>query len=196
MIGLDANMALRSAPLTLALIVLATITYASVSQANHFANSPCATASACAGHEFWPSMTFDDVQKTPIYNGGTLRGKPDNSDELLGWHGSDTLYGGDKADVLWADHVGTGQPTTQRDQLYGGLGNDYIYSARGRNTIEGGPGNDAIKARYGRGTVNCGPGRDIVHLPKKRRRNWTFISCEKFEYRSESAVGRGLKTLP
>lgn len=180
----------------LPLAVIAIIGSASDSQAGHIDGSPCRVASACAGHEFWPKMTLDDLQKTPQFGGGLLRGKPGNSDELLGWHGSDTLFGGDKADVLWADHVGTGQPATQRDRMYGGAGNDFIYSARGRNTIKGGLGNDAIKARYGKGTVDCGPGRDIVHLPRKRRRNWTFISCERFEYRSEAAIGRGLKPLP
>lgn len=178
----------------LALIGFAAMT-ATVAQANHIANSPCAEAGACAGHEYWPRMTMDDVRKTPKNAGGTLRGKPGNSDELLGWHGSDTLYGGDQADVLWADHIGgKGQLTTQTDRLYGGAGDDYLYSARGTNILKGGPGNDAIKARYGRGIVDCGPGRDIVYLPKKRRKNWTFISCEKFEYRSESGVGHGLKT--
>lgn len=141
-------------------------------------------------------MTIDDVQKADEFRGTALRGEPDNSDELLGWHGSDTLYGGGRADVLWADHISTGQPRDQWDRVYGGAGDDFIYSARGRNTLSGGPGNDAIKARYGRGVVDCGSGRDIVHLPKSRSRNWTFKRCERFEYRSESEAGRGLKTLP
>ena len=113
-------------------------------------------------------MTNGDVQTAPQNRGATLRGKPGHSDELLGWHGSDHLYGGD----------------------------DFIYSARGRNTIYGGPGNDAIKARYGRGVVNCGPGRDIVHVPRSRRNNWTFKNCEKYEFRSEAVTGHGLKPLP
>lgn len=179
----------------LPLAVIAIIGSASDSQAAHIASSPCRVASACAGHEFWPKMTLGDVQKTPQFGGGLLGGKPGNSDELLGWHGSDTLFGGDKADVLWADHVGTGQPATQRDRVYGGAGNDFIYSSRGRNTIKGGSATMSSRG-YGKGTVDCGPGRDIVHLPRKRRRNWTFISCERFEYRSEAATGRGLKPLP
>lgn|GEM_PF-2519330 len=184
------------AHLVLTLVVLVVTGYVSVSWAGHIAGSPCRVASSCAGHEFWPRMTANDVQRAGEYRGTTLRGRPGNRDELLGWHGSDTLYGGDQADVLWADHVGTGQPRTQSDRMYGGAGDDFLYAARGRNTISGGPGNDAIKARYGRGAVDCGPGRDIVHLPKSRRRNWTFTGCERFEYRSESAAGRGLKTLP
>jgi hypothetical protein len=182
--------------LALALLVLAVIGFASVSRASHIKGTSCNTTAKCAGHEYWPRMTNDDVQRASENRGTTLRGKPDNSDELLGWHGSDYLYGEDKADVLWADHVGTGQPTRQWDRIWGGSGDDFIYSARGRNTIYAGTGNDAIKARYGRGVLDCGPGRDIVHLPRSRRKNWTFKSCEAFEYRSESVTGRGLKPLP
>ena len=182
--------------LLVAVLLAALVGFGSVSHANHISGTSCGTSAQCAGHEYWPKMTTDDVQTTPQNRGGTLRGKPGNSDELLGWHGSDYLYGEDKADVLWADHVATGQPTAQWDRIWGGEGNDFIYSARGRNTIYGGPGNDAIKARYGRGVVDCGPGRDIVHVPKSRRTNWTFKSCEKFEFRSESATGQGLKPLP
>lgn len=162
-------------------------------QATHA--TACGTTSKCAGHEFWPTIDPGNIQ---IAKGGdvTFRGAQDASNELLGYHGSDTLYGGDKGDVLWGDYIGTGQPPTQVDKLYGGLGNDFLYSSHGVNTLDGGPGNDAIKARYGRGTVNCGSGRDIVYVPKSRKRNWKFIGCEKFEYRSESALGHGLKPLP
>lgn len=186
---------LRSRAVPAALVVVF-LTSVAVAPANHIASSPCASAGACAGHESWPRMTLDDVQKADEVVGSTLRGRPGRSDELLGWHGSDVLYGGEKADVLWADHVGTGQPKTQVDELYGGPGDDFLYSAAGRDTLVGGPGNDAIKARYGKGTVDCGPGRDIVHVPKKRLKNWTFKGCEVFEYRTESEAGHGLKTLP
>ncbi|WP_354697583.1 hypothetical protein DSM112329_03218 [Paraconexibacter sp. AEG42_29] len=187
---------LRRPVLALVPFLLA-VSVAGVSQADHIIGTSCGGAAKCAGHEFWPKMTLDDVQKTPERGTNTLRGKAGtHNDELLGWHGSDTLLGGDGDDVLWADHIGTNQPKGQVDVLSGGNGNDFLYSAAGRNTMTGGPGNDAIKARYGRGTVNCGPGRDIVHLPKSRRKNWKFSNCEKYEYRSESATGQGLKTLP
>lgn len=154
----------------------------------------CGTKKACADHKYWPRMTLNDVQKTRETGGNRLRGRKNRVNELLGWHGSDTLYGGDEPDVLWADHIGTHQPSGQVNRLYGGGNDDYLYSARGMNILSGGPGNDAIKARYGHGTIDCGPGRDIVHLPKKRRSSWKFTGCEAFEYRSESAVGHGLKT--
>lgn len=177
--------------------LLAIVGFATASQANHIIGTSCGESAKCAGHEFWPKMTLNDVQKTPETGTNSLRGKPGkHNDELLGWHGSDTLIGGDGDDVLWADHIGTNQPKSQVDVLSGGPGSDFIYSAAGRNTITGGPGNDAIKARYGKGTVDCGPGRDIIHIPRSRKKNWKFTNCERYEYRSESATGRGLKPLP
>ncbi|MCW3040129.1 MAG: calcium-binding protein [Solirubrobacterales bacterium] len=155
----------------------------------------CGTTSKCAGHEFWPTIDRANVHIAGP-SGGIMRGPQDSSSELLGFHGSDTLYGGDVGDVLWGDYIGENQPVGQVDKLYGAGGSDFLYSSHGRNTIDGGPGNDAIKVRYGRGSVNCGSGRDIVYVPKSRKRNWTFAGCEKFEYRSESALGHGLKPLP
>ena len=167
----------------------------SVAVADHIEGSSCGTTAKCADHDGWPKMTRDDLQKAEV-RGTTLRGKPNNSDELLGWHGSDRLYGYDLADVLWGDHQATGQPTTQWDRIYGGAGNDFIYSSRGRNTIDAGPGNDAIKIRYGRGVLDCGPGRDIYNVPRSRKSRWKIRNCEKVDYRTEAQRGGGLKPLP
>ena len=168
---------------------------ASVAVADHIEGTRCGTAIACASHDGWPRMTSDDVQRADEFRGTTLRGKPGNSDELLGWHGSDRLYGLDRSDVLWADHVGTGQPSSQWDRIYGGPGDDFIYSSRGRNTIYGGSGNDAIKIRYGRGFLDCGPGRDVYNVPRSRKSRWKIRNCEKADYRTEAQRGGGLKPL-
>lgn len=174
-------------------LVLASLAGTAGAQVTHA--SACGTTTKCAGHEFWPTIDKRNIQ---IAHGGgvTFRGAQDESSELLGFHGSDTLYGGNKADVLWGDYIGDGQPSTQVDKLYAGPGNDFLYSSHGRNTLDAGPGNDAIKARYGSGTVNCGSGRDIVYVPRSRKSHWTFKGCEKFEYRSESVIGHGLEPLP
>ncbi|WP_354702429.1 hypothetical protein DSM112329_02788 [Paraconexibacter sp. AEG42_29] len=174
-------------------LILTVVAFATGEQAA--GATACGVTSKCAGHEFWPAIDRSNVQIAGP-EGVTFYAARDASSELLGYHGSDTLYGGDQGDVLWGDYIGDGQPTGQVDKLYGGGGSDFLYSSHGRNTLDGGPGNDAIKARYGRGTVNCGPGRDIVHVPRSRKANWKFIGCEKFEYRSESATGQGLKPLP
>jgi Ca2+-binding RTX toxin-like protein len=168
---------------------------ASVAFADHIEGTSCGTTVTCASHEGWPRMTLDDVQRADKWRGTTLRGKPNNSDELLGWHGSDRLYGYDRSDVLWGDHVGTGQPSSQWDRMYGGPGDDFIYSSRGRNTIYGGSGNDAIKIRYGRGFLDCGAGRDVINVPRSRKHRWRIRNCEKVDYRTERQRGGGLKPL-
>lgn len=166
-----------------------------VAVADHIEGTSCNNTKKCADHKYWPKMTLDDV-KTASPSGSTLRGSKTRSNELLGWHGSDKIYGGNKADVLWADHVGTGQPTSQWDRIWGEDGDDFIYSARGRNTIYGGAGNDAIKIRYGRGLVDCGPGRDVIGVPKSRKKNWTIRNCEVIDTKTEAQRGGGLKPLP
>lgn len=185
----------RSGITGLVLAVAAAGGAASVAVADHIEGTSCGTTAKCADHDGWPKMTSDDVQKAAEFRGTTLRGKPNNSDELLGWHGSDRLYGHNRADVLWGDHVGTGQPTSQRDRIHGGAGNDFIYSSRGRNTIDAGSGNDAIKIRYGRGVLDCGPGRDIYNVPRSRKSRWKIRNCEKVDYRTEAQRGGGLKPL-
>jgi Ca2+-binding RTX toxin-like protein len=185
-------MRLPALPGVLGLLVAAVVP-AVPAAADHIAGTSC---KSCAGHDFWPEIRRADVRIAPAPDrDATLRGRPDRSNELLGAHGSDRLTGGDEADVIWGDHLPSGQPTGQWDRIEGGDGGDFIYSSHGRNTIDAGPGNDAIKVRYGRGVLNCGPGRDVVHVPRSRRRNWTFRNCERFEYRTEAEVGHGLRRI-
>ena len=69
--------------------------------------------------------------------------------ELLGGHGSDTIYAGPWGDVLWGDFKPSGQNSTQRDTIVGGPGNDFIYSSHGVNAIAAGGGDDFVKAHFG-----------------------------------------------
>jgi Ca2+-binding RTX toxin-like protein len=156
----------------------------SVATASHIPGQPC---TGCASHQYWP--TIDGlIVKAKGYTGARLLGT-NRSDELLGHHGSDTISGRGDSDVLWGDWDGVNQPTRQRDLIFGGGGNDFIYGSHGRNTIYAGYGNDVIRVHYGRGYVDCGPGRDLYHVARSRRDNYTFKNCEKVEYRTESRGG-------
>ncbi len=159
--------------------------------ADHIPGQPC---SNCASHANWP--TIGGTIRKANFQAAVFRGTR-RSDELLGHHGSDRLYGHGRSDVLWGDwQGGSGQPTSQRDRIFGGSGRDFIYGSHGRNVIFGGPGNDAISVHFGRGYVDCGPGRDIYHVAKSRRRAYKFRNCERAEYRSEAQRGGGLRPLP
>ncbi len=180
---------IRRAILTVA--ALGTLATAVPAVADHIPGRPC---NNCASHAFWPTI-HGKIKKAKNGVSTTFYGTR-RSDELLGHHGSDRLYGRGRSDVLWGDwQGGADQPTNQRDRIYGGRGNDFIYGSHGRNVIYGGPGNDAISVHYGRGYVDCGPGRDIYHVARSRKSKYKFLHCEKVDYRPESVRGGPLKPL-
>ena len=182
----------RRAPRALgALVLLALLSFLPAASADHIPGAPC---NDCASHEHWPTIhgvvkKADDGRSSRFVGGA-------RSDELLGHYGFDTLSGRGRSDILWGDHDGTGQPSSQNDLIYGGSGNDFIYGSHGRNVIYGGRGNDAISVHYGRGRVDCGPGRDIYHIARSRKKGYRFVNCEKVDYRPERQRGGGLKPLP
>jgi Ca2+-binding RTX toxin-like protein len=58
-------------------------------------------AHANTSHEGWPKI--DGVLKINKDDGSETMSGTAKSDELLGGHDSDTIYGRDSADVLWGD---------------------------------------------------------------------------------------------
>lgn len=104
--------------------------------------------------------------------------------ELLGGHGSDTLWAGPNGDVLWGDYKPSGQPATQHDVIHGGAGNDFVYASHGTNDIDAGPGNDWIKAHYGRGVIDCGGGNDVLYISRRAQRGYTIRGCETVSHRT------------
>jgi Ca2+-binding RTX toxin-like protein len=104
--------------------------------------------------------------------------------ELLGGHGSDTIYAGPWGDVLWGDYKPSGQNSTQVDRLVGGPGNDFIYSSHGANAIAGGGGNDWIKAHFGRGSIDCGGGRDKLFISRRAQRHFAIRGCETISHKT------------
>ena len=175
-------------PRTLLVALPASLVLAASAGASHVPGGGCTD---CASHQYWP--TINGVFKKAVGAGVTYKGTS-RSDELLGHHGSDTLRGGDAADILWGDWDPSGQPSTQTDTIDGGDGTDFIYGSHGTNRIDAGPGNDVISIHYGRGTLDCGRGRDIYHVARTRRAQYKIRNCEKVDYRPESQRG-ALKPL-
>ena len=84
-----------------------------------------------------------------IFGGGgddQIWGRGDNTDELHGEEGNDTLIGGLGNDKLYGDAGG--------DELMGGYGNDTLY---------GGAGNDILRGETGDDRLYGGDGDDIFH---------------------------------
>jgi Ca2+-binding RTX toxin-like protein len=139
-------------------------------------------AQANTSHDGWPKI--DGVLKMNKDDGnGTLTGTG-RSDELLGGHDSDTLYGHGRADVLWGDYKPSGQGTAQVDRLFGGDGSDFIYASHGQNIIVAGNGNDTIHAHFGRGSIDCGAGRDTLFISHRSKPGYRLTHCEKISFRT------------
>lgn len=117
--------------------------------------------------------------------------------ELLGGHGNDRIHAGEWGDVIWGDYKPSGQPTSQKDKLWGGKGSDFIYASHGRNVIKAGDATDIVHAHFGRGRIDCGAGKDIVYLKKGKRSRWKLSNCEVKSVRTgQSAPKWALKRLP
>jgi Ca2+-binding RTX toxin-like protein len=144
-----------------------------------------AVAPANTSHEGWPEI--DGVLKMHKQDQSSAIRGTDKSDELLGGHGNDTLYGRGAADVLWGDYKPSGQPTTQFDHIYGGDGDDFIYASHGRNTIDAGPGKDTIHAHFGRGSIDCGPGNDTLFISHKSKKGYKIKNCETISYKTNGS---------
>jgi Ca2+-binding RTX toxin-like protein len=139
-------------------------------------------ATAQTSHEGWPKI--DGVLKINKDDGnGTVKGTA-KSDELLGGHDNDTLYGRGAADVLWGDYKPSGQGTAQVDHLYGGDGSDFIYASHGRNVIVAGSGRDTIHAHYGRGSIDCGAGKDTLFISHRSKPGYKITHCETISFKT------------
>ena len=141
-----------------------------------------ALAPAKTSHEGWPKI--DGVLKMHKKDQSSAIRGTEKSDELLGGHGNDTLYGRGAADVLWGDYKPSGQPESQFDHIHGADGDDWIYASHGRNTIDGGPGKDTIRAHFGRGAIDCGPGVDTLYISRRARKGYKIKRCETISYKT------------
>ena len=151
-----------------------------------------ATASATADHSDWPSIPIHDHSRykrndPPGINGWVATGT-NLSDELLGGHRDDVLYGRGGSDVLLGDYLAAGNTSRQSDRIYGGGGADFIYGSHGRSVVFAGAGDDMIRIWFGRGYVNCGPGRDILYVSRKSDPKVKRKNCEKVSHLSDSQV--------
>ncbi len=121
--------------------------------------------------------------------GRTKAGGPRN-DELLGHHGTDVLSGKGGHDIIWGDWDPRGNTPRQKDVIYGGAGNDWLYPSHGRSLVYGGPGADYVWAFYGEGVIDCGPGIDTARI--RTTGAFRTKNCERIRhFCSHGEDGRG-----
>jgi hypothetical protein len=137
------------------------------------------TETAEANHDGWPEDECLKMDKGPSGFSHTLLGLRAVHNWLLGGYGNDTIYAGERGDVIWGDYHPSGQSESQIDRIHGGAGEDWIYSSHGYNEIWTGAGNDHLALVYGHGIVYCdGTGTKTFvmrYLPANRP--WKLVGC-------------------
>jgi hypothetical protein len=128
---------------------------------------------------FCPAGQELKMDKGPSGYTHTLVGLAHVHNWLLGGYGNDTLYAGERGDVMWGDYHPEGQSEDQRDYIHGGAGEDWIYASHGFNEIWTGAGNDHLALVYGHGVIHCnGPGvKTMVMRYLPQNRPWTLDGC-------------------
>lgn len=134
---------------------------------------------AMASHAGWPPDECLKMDKGSAGYSHTLIGAAHLHNWLLGGYGNDTIYAGEKGDVIWGDYQPSGQLESERDYLHGGAGSDWIYSSHGFNEIWTGAGDDHLALVYGHGVIHCnGSGlKTFVMRYLPQNRPWTLIGC-------------------
>ena len=149
-----------------------------IAQTARSAPAPFASA-AEASHQGWPPDQCLKMDKGSAGLSHTLLGLRHVHNWLLGGYGNDTIYAGERGDVIWGDYHPSGQPEGQIDRIHGGAGEDWIYSSHGFNEIWTGAGNDHLALVYGHGIVYCdGPGvKTFVMRYPPQNRPWKLVGC-------------------
>ncbi|HLM84996.1 MAG TPA: hypothetical protein VK272_02275 [Solirubrobacteraceae bacterium] len=148
-------------------------------EAASIASSGPRASVALASHAGWPSDECLKMDKGSAGRSHTLVGLKDVHNWLLGGYGNDTLYAGDRGDVMWGDYQPEGQQESERDYIHGGAGADWIYSSHGYSEIWTGAGNDHLALVYGHGVIFCdGPGvKTFVMRYLPQNRPWKLVGC-------------------
>jgi hypothetical protein len=139
-----------------------------------------ATAQAAeASHVGWPPDECLKMDKGSAGASHTLIGIKDVHNWLLGGYGNDTIYGGERGDVIWGDYQPSGQSEAEIDRLHAGNGDDWIYSSHGYNEIWTGAGDDHLALVYGHGIVYCNGGglKTFVMRYLPQNRPWRLVGC-------------------
>jgi Ca2+-binding RTX toxin-like protein len=138
------------------------------------------------------------LYETELYAFDTTAGGVGGDDVLLGFDGRDTAFGGPGDDVIQGDgdgveeffdavqpeftHIVDPDPTTaDRDQLFGGDGNDAMWGGRDNDVLMGGHGDDHLDVRPREETDNGRNGANFRIIPRDPPSWFTWAFPENFQ---------------
>ena len=110
----------------------------------------------------------------------TLVGEADVHNWLLGGYGNDTIFGGERGDVIWGDYHPEGEPPDQTVVIHAGNGRNFIYANDTHNYVWTGTDPFTVVHAYNPGTsgiIHCQSSGVVVYLSKISERSFKLHGC-------------------
>jgi hypothetical protein len=131
----------------------------------------------------WPAKECLKMDKGPAGRSHTLDGQLGVHNWLLGGFGNDTIVGGDKGDVIWADYHPSGWPKYQVATIHAGNGRNVIYANDTVNYVWTGTNPSTIvHIHEDRGVVHCENPHQIVYTSHHALPHWSLPGCKRISF--------------
>ena len=135
---------------------------------------------ASTSHAGWPPDECLKMDKDGAGRQHTLAGEAGVHNWLLGGYGDDTIFGGERGDVIWGDYHPAGEPADQTVVIHAGNGRNFIYANDTHNYVWTGTNPLTVVHAHNPGTsgiIHCQSPAVVVYLSKITERSFKLHGC-------------------
>lgn len=135
----------------------------------------------------WPAKECLKMDKGPAGRTHTLVGLNGVHNWLLGGYGNDTIIGGDRGDVIWADYHPSGEPPMQTAVIRAGNGRNVIYANDTRDYVWTGTNPQTVVHAHVSGisgVIHCQSAGIVVYLSSVSERHFKLDGCRHISHYS------------
>ncbi len=146
---------------------------------------PAAPAAAMTDHAGWPSDQHLVMDRGPAGRHNVLMGRARVHNYLLGGYGDDSIYGGERGDVIWGDYHESGWPSFQTAVIHAGDGPNIIYANDTLNYVWTGT-NPAtvVHIHENSGVVHCENPQIVVFTSHRALPHYKLHGCRRISFYS------------
>jgi len=144
-------------------------------------------AAASTSEAGWPAKECLKMDKGRAGRAHTLVGLNGVHNWLLGGYGNDTIIGGDRGDVIWADYHPSGEPSSQTALIRAGNGRNVIYANDTLDYVWTGTNPRTVVHAHASGisgVIHCQSPSIVVYLSRVSERHFTLDGCRRISHYS------------